>query len=262
VGDAAAQGSCQGDSPPTSPIHHLHESTPLSKLTSVFTLALAATLLAGCGAASDEPDTRPASSESATPSASPTAEETPEPIETPSEEAPEPRPEPTEEPAPAPEQPEEPLPTIDPLPAGPNDPFVPPPHGEPNPTMPPIVIADGTTPHSDPNYFKFVGPIYPQPAGIATGSQIVSQGATLTIAGSGYAPGAVIHVLLAEPQTDYNYLTQTTVTAGPDGSYTFPISIGSTMPLGYFAIMTWTPGQADSEATKRFHNLHIIGAGS
>lgn len=240
---------------------------PLSKLPSIVTLTAIAALLAGCSAA-DEPNARPAEAESASqsPAPSPSVEpsETPSPAETASEGPVEPSPKPSSAPPAEPvvEAPEEPAPNLEPLPAGPDDPFVPPPHGEPNPTTPPIVVADDTTPHSDPAYFENVGPIYPQPDGIATGAQIVSQGATLTIAGTGYAPGAEIHVLLAKPQSGYNYLTDNVVYAGPDGSYSFPITIGVTMPVDYYAIMTWTPKQADREASKRFHNLHITSAGS
>lgn len=246
----------------------------MSKLPSVITLALIATLLAGCTSTpAEEPDARAASSASASPSAAPADEETetPAPEETtppaPVAPSPEPSPEPPLEPVVV--APEEPVTYVEPSPELPAaEPFVPPPHGEPDPTAP--VVADGTTPHSDPAYFENVGPIYPQPAGTATGTQIVSQGATLTIAGAGYAPGEEIWVLLAKPQSGDNYLrTGNVVHAGPDGSYSLPISIGATMPVGDYGVMTWTPAQADSEAaraaseaSKRYHDIMIVGAGS
>lgn len=175
------------------------------------------------------------------------------PSETPSEEAPERSPEPTTEP----EQPEEHVPTIDPLPAGPNDPFVPPPHGEPNPLTP-------ATPHVDLDYFQkvTVEPVSPEHPAYGQHTAVVQQGATLTVLGSGYAAGQEIHVVLGWPNSDYNYITQPTGFADQNGAFSFPIVIGTNVPPRDYVVMT-VPLVADPdvrETLKRYTNVTIITA--
>lgn len=267
------RGSLPGDSPPSIyPL--LHESTPLSKLPSIVSLAVAAVLLAGCSTATEEPDVRSAATESASSSATPTEEETatPEPEDTQSEEPAEPSPQPSPEPSAEPivETPVEPAPDLEPLPAGPNDPFVPPPHGEPNPmTGNPYPDVPPGSPHQgDPNDEDARSVAHPQPG--YPGPGIVVTRGVLRIGGSGYAPGEEIHILFAEPNTDYNLLSpgggwpQTPVVAypGPDGSYTFDIHTDQLAP-GEYGVMTWVPERGREtpgagEASKRFLEVTLV----
>lgn len=238
-----------------------HESTPLLKLPSLITVAVTAALLAACsGSPAAEPDARATTTPAATskPASPPVAPPEVEAEEAEPEKVVEPDNESSAEPpaVPAAEASEEPVPNLEPLPAGPEDPFVPLPHGEPNPLAPAAPGApEGATSH-------FENPtVYPVPAGTYTPAVVVRQGATLTVAGDGYAPGEEINVALAWPATDYSYIDQPAVYAGPDGSYRFPISIGASMPPRDYVVMTWTPRVGDHvarEGSKRYHNVQII----
>lgn len=261
VGDAALRGSLPGDSPPSIyPL--LHESTPLSKLSSIVSLAVAAALLAGCSTATEEPDVRSAATESASPSATPTEEETvtPEPAESPSEEPVEPSSEPSPEPVePIVETPSEPAPELEPLPAGPNDPFVPPPHGEPNPLAP----QGPGTPHVNPDYFDWVK-VTPVQGDLASApTATVQQGQTLAVIGDGYAPGQRVYVMLGWPQSDYNYILEpATAVADQNGYFIYPVAIGSNVPPRDYVVMT-VPLDVDAEVRetlKRYHNVIITAA--
>lgn len=152
-------------------------------------------------------------------------------------------PDPTDEAPPG--SPETPAPTLEPLPAGVNDPFVPPPHGEPNPLAPVIPEVSDVSP-SQPSHFESVT-VEPVSPGTSAPAATVQQHATLVVVGSGYAPGQEIYVMLGWPNTDYNYVSQPTVFAGPDGSFTFPITIGSDVPPRDYVVMT-VPMVSDPEA--------------
>jgi hypothetical protein len=240
----------------------------LSKLPPAITLAVIATLLAGCTSTpADEPETRATSSSAASKSASPSAEPTVEETEEAEpEETVEPAVEPSTEPAPEPpaepvvEASEEPAPNLEPLPAGPNDPFVPPPHGEPNP-LAPVTPGIPGVPHSDPAYFQNVT-VEPQHPSTQRPTTIVQQGATLTVIGSGYSAGQEIYVMLGWPNTDYNYILQPLVRADHNGAFSFPISIGTNVPRGDYVVVT-TPTDAEPERRemlKRYANVLITAA--
>lgn len=267
AGDAVLQSSCQAIS------RHLlflrSESTPLSKLPSVLALAVATTLLVGCsGGSVDEPAAQtPTASE--TPAQSETPEETEpaepeETVETTPEQSPEPSDQATTE------APESPAPTLEPLPTESGDPFVPPPHGEPNPGGPFVPPPHGEPnpggpfvppPHGEPNPYPngengsvaYPQAGYPGPAiGIPSG--------TLTIGGTGYTPGERIEVVFGAPQSDQQLLDQSTVYAGPDGSYTFNIQISPALAGAEYGLMTWAPerGQQAAEESKRFLSVYVM----
>ncbi|WP_299167728.1 hypothetical protein [uncultured Arthrobacter sp.] len=241
----------------------------MSKLPSVLALAVATTLLVGCsGGSVDEPAAQtPTASETPAPSETPEETETLEPEET-AEATPEPSPEPSDEATT--EAPEPPAPTLEPLPTESGDPFVPPPHGEPNtggPFVPP--------PHGEPNPYPNVPPgsphhgtpgpngengtvAYPQ-AGYP-GPAIGIPSGTLTIGGTGYAPGERIEVVFGAPQSDQQLLDQSTVYAGPDGSYTFNIQISPALAGDEYGLMTWAPerGQQAAEESKRFLLVYVM----
>ncbi|WP_090585707.1 hypothetical protein [Arthrobacter subterraneus] len=242
----------------------------MSKLPSIITLATIAALLAGCSNAASEPSAESASpsaaeSESATPSAEPTAEATAEetsPAEP--EESAEPSAEPSPEPAsePAAEAPAEPAPTLEPLPAGPNDPFVPPPHGEPNP-LAPVTPGIPGVPHSSREYFDWVK-VTPVQGDVETApTATIRQGETLAVMGDGYAPGQSVYVMLGWPYTDYNYIEEpATAVADQNGYFIYPIVIGTNVPPRDYVVMT-KPRGADGrfdESQKRYHNLIITAA--
>lgn len=247
-----------GDSSPL--IYSLRlESTPLSKLASIITLAVSAALLAGCANTSDEPDAQPAAnSESASPSAIPTAEETSTPTPDPSEE-------PSEEPTPEPivETPEQPIPDPEPLPTGPNDPFVPPPHGEPNPLIPVTPGVPGV-PHSDPAYFDWVK-VTPVPVSGAEAAPTatIQQGQTLAVIGEGYVPGQHVYVMLGWPNTDTNYILEpATAVADQNGYFIYQVVIGTNVPPRNYVVVL-SPRNVESdvrETSRRYHNL-VITAG-
>lgn len=156
-----------------------------------------------------------------------------------------------------PESPETPAPTLEPLPAGANDPFVPPPHGEPNPLAPVIPEVPVVQP-SQPSHFEDVT-VEPVSPGTSAPTSIVQQHATLVVVGSGYAPGQEIYVMLGWPNTDYNYVTQPTAFTGPDGSFTFPINIGTDVPPRDYVVMT-VPMVSDPEARealKRYSEVTV-----
>jgi hypothetical protein len=240
----------------------------LSKLPSIVTLSVIAAILAGCSGAANEPAAQPAATETASPSARPTAEETTQPEEAQPEETVEPSPEPSA--VPVVEEPEEPAPDLEPLPAVPNDPFVPPPHGEPNPMPgnPYPDVPQGSPHQGDPDDEGARSVAYPQPG--SPGPHIVVTRGVLRIGGSGYAPGEEIHILFAEPNTDHNLLSpgtgwpQDPVVAypGPDGSYTFDIHTHQLAP-GEYGVMTWVPERGRQtpgagEASKRFLEVTLV----
>jgi hypothetical protein len=235
----------------------------LSKLPSIITLTVIAGLLTGCSGAS-ELDAQSAATETSSPSASPTAEETPEPEETQPEETAEPTPEASPEPSaePAQEPSEEPAPTPEPLPAGPNDPFVPPPHGEPNP-LAPVTPGIPGVPHVDPDYFDWVK-VTPVQGDVQTApTATVQQGQTLAVIGEGYAPGQRVYVMLGWPHTDYNYILEpATAVADQNGYFIYPVVIGANVPPRDYVVMT-APQDVDAEVRetlKRFHNVIITAA--
>lgn len=243
-----------------------HESTPLSKLPSIVTLAVIAGLLAGCSNAANEPAAESASasaatSEPASPSAEPTAEDT---SSAEPEESAEPTVEPSPEPAsePAVEAPSGPAPTLEPLPAGPNDPFVPPPHGEPNPLAPVTPGVPGV-PHSSKEYFEWVK-VTPVQGEVETApTATIRQGETLAVMGDGYAPGQRVYVMLGWPNTDYNYIVEpATAVADQNGYFIYPVAIGTNVPPRDYVVMT-VPLDVDAdtrETLKRYHNLIITPA--
>lgn len=243
----------------------LHESTPLSKLPSIITLALATVLLAGCSLA-EEPEAGPApASETSAPSAEASVEEaTPEAQESASDEAveasPEPSPEPTVEPTPA--ATEEPAPDLEPLPTGPNDPFVPPPHGEPNP-MAPVTPGVPGVPHVNPDYFDWVKVAPVLGSAETAPTESVQQGRTLAVIGEGYAPGQRVHVMLGWPNTDYNYILEpATAVADQNGYFIYPVNIGSNVPPRDYVVMT-VPLDVDADARetlKRYYNIVVTAA--
>lgn len=254
-------------------IQPLDESSPVPKLSSVLVLAVTAVILSACTAA-DPDGSRPATdSESVSPPASETAgEPTPVPTRTASQEGPSttPDPDPTGSSADR-EQPEEVSPTVDPLPAEPNDPFVPPPHGEPNPmagnhypNVPPESPHQGSPTDDAARSVAHPQPGYPGPS-------IVIASPVLRIGGHGYAPGEEIQILFAKPSTDYNLLSPNTgwpqapviAHAGPDGSYTFDIHISEELEPGQYGVMTWVPERnQDSpgagEDSKRFLDVLLV----
>lgn len=243
-----------------------HESTPLSKLPSIVTLAVIAGLLAGCSNAANEPAAESASasaatSEPASPSAEPTAEDT---SSAEPEESAEPTVEPSPEPAsePAVEAPAGPAPTLEPLPAGPNDPFVPPPHGEPNP-LAPVTPGIPGVPHSSKEYFEWVK-VTPVQGEVETApTATIRQGETLAVMGDGYAPGQRVYVMLGWPNTDYNYIVEpATAVADQNGYFIYPVAIGTNVPPRDYVVMT-VPLDVDAdtrETLKRYHNLIITPA--
>lgn len=243
-----------------------HESTPLSKLPSIVTLAVIAGLLAGCSNAANEPAAESASasaatSEPASPSAEPTAEDT---SSAEPEESAEPTVEPSPEPAsePAVEAPSGPAPTLEPLPAGPNDPFVPPPHGEPNP-LAPVTPGIPGVPHSSKEYFEWVK-VTPVQGEVETApTATIRQGETLAVMGDGYAPGQRVYVMLGWPNTDYNYIVEpATAVADQNGYFIYPVAIGTNVPPRDYVVMT-VPLDVDAdtrETLKRYHNLIITPA--
>lgn len=246
-----------------------HESTPLSKLPSIVTLAVIAGLLAGCSNAANEPAAESASasaaasepaSESASPSAEPTAEDTSSAEPESAEPTVEPSPEPASEPAV--EAPAGPAPTLEPLPAGPNDPFVPPPHGEPNP-LAPVTPGIPGVPHSSKEYFEWVK-VTPVQGEVETApTATIRQGETLAVMGDGYAPGQRVYVMLGWPNTDYNYIVEpATAVADQNGYFIYPVAIGTNVPPRDYVVMT-VPLDVDAdtrETLKRYHNLIITPA--
>lgn len=230
----------------------LLESTPLSKLSSVLALAVATTLLVGCSNTSvDEPAARTATpSETPSPSATPTQEKT----ET---EGPEETVEPSAEPSAKPTT-EAPVPTIEPLPAGPNDPFVPPPHGEPapGPFVPP--------PHGEPNPFagdQMNNTVTPGP--VWGSVEIVAQaGTAFTVTGSGYQPGQRIVVFFGPSQSDYSLIGEQSAYADASGNYSFPITLSPDITPGTYGVMTATPDGLSSgpeiDATRRWATIEVV----
>ncbi len=225
----------------------------MPKLTPIVIFTAAAILLAGCDAtAQNDGQAKSSPSATAEETPSPEASETPESTE-------EPTPEATSEPT---EVSEEPVPTIEPLPAGPNDPFVPPPHGEPNPMLPPPgqtppVTVGPHVPHSDPAYFlnQTIAPVSISSTEVP--NLVMPLGGTLTVVGSDYAPGERVYVMLGWPNTDYNYIQEPAIAvADKDGYISFPISISTAMPARDYVVVT-TSLDADvtvREASKRLYN--------
>lgn len=157
---------------------------------------------------------------------------------------------------------------IEPLPVGPNDPFVPPPHGEPNPLagnpdteMPPGQPRTGPGLVTDEN----ISVAHPQPG--SPGPSIALQPGLLRIGGSGYSPGELIRVLFSVPNSDDDLLNYgrgaepepVVVYADHNGSYTFDIQIASGLAPGEYVVMTWAPnrGADAAEASKRFLGVFV-----
>ncbi len=236
----------------------------MSKLPGILAFTLTTSLLlAGCSLGSpDEP-----AADTATPSDSPSPSEAPtqEATETDEAEATEPSTQPSAVPTAEPTT-AAPVPTDEPS-TDPEDPFVPPPHGEPNPLEPAPGDPFVPPPHGEPNPFPNSpqqGPgtgggsvAHPQPGWPGPAINIVP--GTLTISGSGYAPGERIEVILGAPHTDQQLLDQSTVYAGPDGSYTFDIYIGPELAGAEYGLMTVAPdrGQWAAEQSKRFLSLRV-----
>lgn len=230
----------------------------MPKLPSVLALTVTTSLLlVGCSFGSpDEPAAEtPTASDSPSPSETPTEEETDvaeetaepttEPSAVPTAEPTTAAPVPSEEPSTEPEDPFVPPPHGEPNPGAPGGPFVPPPHGEPNPYAgTPHQGSGGSVAHPQAGW--------PGPSlGIAPG--------TFTIGGSGYTPGERIEVVLGAPHTDQQLLTQSTVYAGPDGSFTFDIQISPELAGAEYGLMTWAPerGQQAAEDSKRFLSVYV-----
>jgi hypothetical protein len=231
----------------------------LPKLPSVLAFAaVSSMLLVGCTTtpAGEPADPTTTAAESASPSATATPKET---------EMAEPEESVTPEPTP-----ETPAPTSEPAPAASDEPFVPPPHGEPAPVDPFVPPphgepAPGTPfvppPHGEPNPFAGLNPVIPDP--VAGTVQIVAQaGTSFTVMGSGYQPGQRIVVFFGPSNTDFSIIGDQSAYADASGNYSFPITLSPAIAPGSYGVMTATPDGLSSgpeiDATRRWATVEVV----